>query len=79
MTIMTEAEYRRALREFEGLMSATRPSAEGERLDELVTQVENYERELGLDALLLNSPSEKLRLDEDDKQWLHASPTGKEI
>ncbi len=79
MTIKTETEYRDALREIEGLMSATRPSAEGDRLNELVAQVERYERELGLDALLLNSPSEKFKLTEEDRQWMNMRSTGKEI
>lgn len=41
--IRTEAEYRQALAEIEGLMNAERDTPEGERLDALVTLVEAYE------------------------------------
>ncbi len=43
--IKTEADYEATLLEIEGLMSAEAGSAEGDRLDVLVTLVEAYERE----------------------------------
>jgi HTH-type transcriptional regulator/antitoxin HigA len=42
--IRTKADYRAALKEIEGLMTARPGSSEGERLDLLVTLVEAYER-----------------------------------
>ncbi len=42
--IRTKANYRAALKEIDGLMSARRDTPEGERLDVLVTLVEAYER-----------------------------------
>ena len=42
--IKTEADYQTTLKEIEGLMSAEPGSAEGDRLDILVTLVEAYER-----------------------------------
>ena len=42
--IRTKADYRAALREIEGLMTARAGSREGERLDIMVTLVEAYER-----------------------------------
>jgi HTH-type transcriptional regulator/antitoxin HigA len=42
--IRTRADYRKALKEVETLMSARAGSAEGERLDILATLVEAYER-----------------------------------
>ena len=42
--IKTEADYQATMREIEGLMSAEAGSAEGDRLDILVTLVEAYER-----------------------------------
>jgi len=42
--IKTSRDYRRALKEIEGLMSARRNTAEGDRLDVLVTLVEAWER-----------------------------------
>lgn len=42
--IKTDADYRAALGEIEGLMTATSGSPDGERLDVLVTLVEAYER-----------------------------------
>jgi HTH-type transcriptional regulator/antitoxin HigA len=42
--IRTKADYRAALKEIEGLMSAAADTPEGERLDVLVTLVEAYER-----------------------------------
>ena len=41
--IETKRDYRRALREIEGLMDAKRGSPEGDRLDVLVTLVEAWE------------------------------------
>lgn len=42
--IKTESDYQAALSEIEGLMAAQANSAEGDRLDVLVTLVEAYER-----------------------------------
>ena len=42
--IKTTRDYRRTLKEIEGLMSAKRNTAEGDRLDVLVTLVEAWER-----------------------------------
>lgn len=42
--IRTRADYRAALKEIEGLMSAEADTPEGERLDVLATLVEAYER-----------------------------------
>ena len=42
--IKTEADYEAALKEIEDLMTAESGSAEGDRLDVLVTLVEAYER-----------------------------------
>lgn len=42
--IKTHRDYRRALKEIEGLMSARRNTPEGDRLDVLVTLVEAWER-----------------------------------
>ncbi|KMQ73120.1 helix-turn-helix domain-containing protein [Marinobacter subterrani] len=42
--IKTEADYQTTMKEIEGLMSAETGSAEGDRLDILVTLVEAYER-----------------------------------
>ena len=41
--IKTKRDYRRALKEIEGLMGAKRGSPEGDRLDVLVTLVEAWE------------------------------------
>jgi HTH-type transcriptional regulator/antitoxin HigA len=43
--IKSHRDYRRALKEIEGLMSAQRNSPEGDRLDVLVALVEAWERE----------------------------------
>lgn len=43
--IRSDADYRATLAEIEGLMAAAHDSAEGERLDVLVTLVEAWERE----------------------------------
>jgi HTH-type transcriptional regulator/antitoxin HigA len=42
--IKSQRDYRRVLREIEGLMSARRNTSEGDRLDVLVTLVEAWER-----------------------------------
>jgi len=42
--IKSQRDYRRVLREIEGLMNARRNSAAGDRLDVLVTLVEAWER-----------------------------------
>ena len=42
--IKSHRDYRRVLREIEGLMNARRNSPEGDRLDVLVTLVEAWER-----------------------------------
>lgn len=42
--IKTQRDYRRVLKEIEGLMAAKRKSPEGDRLDVLVTLVEAWER-----------------------------------
>lgn len=42
--VRTKADHRAALKEIESLMSARAGSADGERLDVLVTLVEAYER-----------------------------------
>ncbi len=42
--IKTQRDYRRALKEIEGLMAAKRGTPEGDRLDVLVTLVEAWER-----------------------------------
>jgi HTH-type transcriptional regulator / antitoxin HigA len=41
--IKTQRDYRRALKEIEGLMTAKRNTPEGDRLDLLVTLVEAFE------------------------------------
>lgn len=41
--IKSEADYRAALKEIEGLMAATADTPEGDRLDVLVTLVASYE------------------------------------
>lgn len=43
-SITSDRDYRRVLKEIEGLMNARRNSPEGDRLDVLVTQVEAWER-----------------------------------
>ena len=43
LPIKTERDYRRALKEIEGLMTAQRNTPEGDRLDVLVTLVEAWE------------------------------------
>jgi HTH-type transcriptional regulator/antitoxin HigA len=46
--IKSQRDYRRVLREIQGLMNARRNSPEGDRLDILVTLVEAWERKLDL-------------------------------
>ncbi len=41
--IKTQRDYRRALKEIEGLMAAKRNTADGDRLDVLVTLIEAWE------------------------------------
>jgi HTH-type transcriptional regulator/antitoxin HigA len=41
--IKTQRDYRRALKEIEGLLTAKRNTPEGDRLDVLVTLVETFE------------------------------------
>jgi HTH-type transcriptional regulator/antitoxin HigA len=41
--IKTQTDYRRALKEIDGLMRATRNTPEGDRLEVLVTLVEAWE------------------------------------
>ena len=43
--IKTRRDYRTALKDIEGLMTAKRGTPEGDRLDELVTLVEAWERQ----------------------------------
>ena len=43
--IKTQHDYRNALKEIEGLMTAKRNTPEGDRLDVLVTLVEAWERQ----------------------------------
>jgi len=43
--IKTKRDYRRTLKEIEGLMRAKRNTPEGDRLDVLVILVEAFERE----------------------------------
>ena len=43
--IKTHRDYRRALKEIEGLMTAKRTTPDGDRLDVLVTLVEAWERQ----------------------------------
>lgn len=63
--IRTKADYRRTLKEIELLMDAVPNSAEGERLDILVTLVEAYEkRHLALD---LPDPVEAIKFHMEQK------------
>jgi HTH-type transcriptional regulator / antitoxin HigA len=55
--IRTEEDYRATLREIESLMTAEPGTPEGERLDELVTLVEAYERKLRSCLRVLVNPS----------------------
>jgi len=50
--IKSQRDYRRALREIEGLMSARRNTPEGDRLDVLVTFVEVWEAKMIRSTLL---------------------------
>jgi HTH-type transcriptional regulator/antitoxin HigA len=42
--IKSQRDYRRALKQIEGLMNARRNTPQGDRLDVLVTLVETWER-----------------------------------
>jgi HTH-type transcriptional regulator / antitoxin HigA len=57
--IRTNRDYRRTLKEIEGLMTARRGTPEGDRLDVLVTLVEAYEAKHY--ALDLPDPIEAIR------------------
>src|ERR1700676_5377150 len=57
--IKSHRDYRRILREIEGLMKARRNSPEGDRLDVLVTLVEAWERKH--DPLDLPDPVEAVK------------------
>lgn len=66
--IRTKADYRSALKDVEGLMSARRDTPGGERLDVLVTLVEAYERKhYPLDA---PDPVEAIRFEMERKGLL---------
>lgn len=74
--IETEAEYREALKEIEGLMTAAPDTAEGERLVWLAALVERYEQKAfgpTLESLLQESPRQGLSLTQEDREWLHHS------
>ncbi len=63
--IKTETDYRAALRDIEGLMTADLDTPEGERLDILVTLLEAYEqRHFPLD---LPDPVEAIRFQMEQK------------
>jgi HTH-type transcriptional regulator/antitoxin HigA len=56
--IESQRDYRRVLKEIEGLMSARRNTPEGDRLDVLVTLVEAWERSISQrDAVSQSPPS----------------------
>lgn len=72
--ITTEAEYRDALKEIEGLMMAGPNTAEGERLVNLASMVEVYERKFyghTLESLLQATAPEAWALNQEDRDWLH--------
>jgi HTH-type transcriptional regulator/antitoxin HigA len=50
--IKSQSDYRRALKEIEGLMNARRNTPEGDRLDVLVTLAEAWETERGYDPAI---------------------------
>jgi HTH-type transcriptional regulator/antitoxin HigA len=61
VAIKTHRDYRRVLREIEGLMNARRNSPEGDRLDALVTLMEAWERKhYSLERRSPASPSDRL-------------------
>jgi hypothetical protein len=75
-SIKTEAEYCEALKEIEGLMTATPNTAEGNRLAQLAALVERYEQTTygpKLESLLRDSPREAFSLTQEDREWLHHS------
>ena len=63
--IRTKADYRAALKDVEALMSAKVNTAEGERLDVLVTLIEAYERKHF--PLELPDPVEAIKFQMDQK------------
>lgn len=66
--IRTKTDYRAALKDIDGLMTARRDTPEGERLDVLVTLVEAYERKhYPLDA---PDPVEAIRFEMERKGLL---------
>jgi HTH-type transcriptional regulator / antitoxin HigA len=63
--VRTNRDYRRTLKEIEGLMTAKRGSPEGDRLDVLVTLVEAYEAKHH--ALDLPDPIEAIKYQMEQK------------
>ena len=63
--IKTKADYRAALKDVEALMGAKANTAEGERLDVLVTLIEAYERKHF--PLELPDPVEAIKFQMDQK------------
>lgn len=63
--VRTKADYRAALKEIERLMSAKAGTAEGEKLDVLVTLVEAYERKHY--PLDLPDPVEAIKFEMDQR------------
>lgn len=63
--IRTKADYRAALKDVEALMGAKANTAEGERLDVLVTLIEAYERKHF--PLELPDPVEAIKFQMDQK------------
>jgi hypothetical protein len=73
-SIKTEAEYRQALKEVEGLMTAAPDTPEGGRLSKLVSVVEHYEQRVygpSLESLLQRSAPKALSLTQEDREWLY--------
>jgi HTH-type transcriptional regulator/antitoxin HigA len=60
--IRSDEEHAQALREIEGLMSAEAGTADGDRLDQLVTQVERYEAKRWPISALPGEDNSPLRL-----------------
>jgi HTH-type transcriptional regulator / antitoxin HigA len=63
--IRTKADYRAALKDVEGLMSARAGTDDGERLDVLVTLIEAYERKHF--AMALPDPIDAIRFTMEQK------------
>ncbi len=63
--IKTDADYREALKQIESLMMAAPDTAEGERLDVMVTLVEAYESKYH--ALELPDPIEAIKFEMERK------------